>query len=609
MIVPEVTAWPESVQAARIRARAAALGRLSDWWPLIAVAVGAATLAILLCVVPDIFVPDTSLGWVDAWYYVSFAMKLPARVAQYGFLYQSDRIAWTLPAYVFDRLASPLLANYLVKAAFFLASVTFLFGSIREITGSVRTAAFVSGLAAFHSFFVHSLGTSYVDGPANAYMFGTLYFGTRAFLRTERLGSAVLAGALVGCQLFTHLASAALFPSLALYFVMTWARAIRSGRDLRRVLVGLCCGLAALVLAVVLLYLHWGTGTLPLAKSIEFIFGHTANGLLDPSSARWIRHALWLLLPTAVAAWAMAAAVRVGDLRWPALLRVPAAFWFLVSVYACWVALYFAKQPWLMVPYYSSSLIPPTFLALGPLSARSLERLSPAAFKSVLVGLFACGGASYWAANPDIVDAAVPAALACLAAATVLRLRWQWHASAAFPVLLITACASINCASVDYAPQLWNGYAETQMADVYRPSRPEARPAGTRAERFEDAVAEAERLRLHLSGNGGRGYFFWYDGDDELGMFYRSVTSQMFAWSTSTLLDEDFHHFDEENRRLLSTFSESGMRDLVVLTRSATLDLPDSRFVVRWTDRERVGDLPYFVHYVAFEPAGADAHR
>ena len=143
-------------------------------------------------------------AWVDAWYYMGFAQRLPEKLARYHALYQSERIAWTLPAYVFNRVAPPLVANYIVKGVFFLATTFFLFGSVREITGSLRTAAFVSGLAAFHSFLVHSLGTSYVDGPMNTYVLGTIYFGTRAFLRTTRVGSAFLAGAFVGCQLFTH---------------------------------------------------------------------------------------------------------------------------------------------------------------------------------------------------------------------------------------------------------------------------------------------------------------------------------------------------------------------------------------------------------------------
>ncbi len=320
-------------------------------WPLLSFAVGLSAFAMLLVVIPDIFIPDTSLGWVDAWYYVGFARRLPEKLARYHSLYQSERIAWTLPAYVFNRIAPLLIANYLVKGVFFLAAIFFLFGSVREITGSLRTAAFVSALAAFHSFFVHSLGTSYVDGPMNTYLLGTIYFSTRAFLRTKRVGSGFLAGACVGCQLFTHLASLALLPSFAIYGLMTWTRAVARGRRLLLCIAALGWGVVAVVVGAMALYAHWGPNTLPLSQSVMFFFNTTSNSWIQPSNSGWLQHAFWLVLPTAVMAWIVIAIVRSLSISWSAPLRLPAVFWLLFGVYFTWVALYFLNQPWLMLPY------------------------------------------------------------------------------------------------------------------------------------------------------------------------------------------------------------------------------------------------------------------
>jgi hypothetical protein len=571
-------------------------------WPLLALAVGLASFVMLLVVIPDIFIPDTSLGWVDAWYYVGFARRLPEKLARYHTLYQSERIAWTLPAYVFNRVAPLLIANYLVKGVFFLTTTFFLFGSVREITGSLRAAAFVSALAAFHSFLVHSLGTSYVDGPMNTYVLGTIYFSTRAFLKTRRVGSAFLAGACVGCQLFTHLASLALLPSFAIYGLMTWTRAVARGRRLLLCIAALGWGIVSVLVGAMALYAHWGPNSLPLSQSVMFFFNSTNNSWIQPSNSAWLQHALWLLLPTAVMAWVVIAIVRSLSISWSAPLRLPAAFWLLFGVYFTWVALYFLNQPWLMLPYYSSCLIAPTFLALGPISARPVEALSANAYKRLLTALFVSSGLTYWLSGPRMVELAVIIALACVAAATSLRLRWRWHASEAFPMLLVGAAASINYATADFGMQLRNGYAQTRMNVIYRPSDPDRDTKIPRAARFKAAVAAADRLDFHLSGYAARPYFFWYDGDDDLGMFYRSMTSLLFAWSTSHLLGEDFHDFDHQNRHTLTEYTDGEMRDLVILTSRPHITLPDSRFTLQWTDREEVEGAEYFVHYLAFEP-------
>jgi hypothetical protein len=281
---------------------------------------------------------------------------------------------------------------------------------------------------------------------------------------------------------------------------------------------------------------------------------------------------------------------------------VPPVWWLVVSVYGCWTALYAIGSPWLMLPFYSSYLIPFTFVALGRIAVTSLEPLSAAAYSCVLAAVFVLGGMGYRLAPSANVGVAVTIAVGCVVAATLLRLRPRWQTSPAFPFLLIGAVVSMNAITADYGPQLWNGYGHTAMTQIYAPTTSTLASQVTRSERFESAVASAERLGVRLSGNSGRQYFFWYDGNDELGSYYRSVTSLLFAWSTNNLLGEDFRGFDEQNRRSLAAFSDSGMRDLVVLCRQAGITPPDRRFTVQWTQAESVGGVPYFIHYLAYHP-------
>jgi hypothetical protein len=316
----------------------------------------------------------------------------------------------------------------------------------------------------------------------------------------------------------------------------------------------------------------------------------------------WLRHAFWLVLPTTVVAWVVIDLVRSASISSSDALRLPAAYWLLLSVYCCWVALYFRQQPWLMVPYYSSTLIPPAFLALGSIAVKAVDALSLNSYRRLVIAMFVVGATAYGLPGQHMIWLVVAVALTCLAGATVLRLRPRWHSAPAFLFLLVAAVAAINYASADFGVQLWNGYAQTRMKTIYHPPAVNAASEIPRAERFNAAIRAAERLDRHLSGNSGRPYFFWYDGRDELGMFYRSMTSLLFAWSTSHVLGEDFHGFDHENRHTLAAFSDHGMRDLVILTTTPHVTPPDSRFTLEWTDREMVGGTEYFVHYLAFTP-------
>ena len=143
-------------------------------------ALAAASFVTLLAAIPEIFVPDTALGWVDAWYYVGFAQRLPESLRQYSTsLYQAERLSWILPGYLLNQVAPPLAANYLLKGAYFAATVCVLFGALRQ-TCELRTAAFVSALASLYSFVAHSLGANYVDGAANLYFLIAVYAASRA---------------------------------------------------------------------------------------------------------------------------------------------------------------------------------------------------------------------------------------------------------------------------------------------------------------------------------------------------------------------------------------------------------------------------------------------
>jgi hypothetical protein len=268
-----------------------------------------------------------------------------------------------------------------------------------------------------------------------------------------------------------------------------------------------------------------------------------------------------------------------------------------------WIGMYFVTAPWMLVPWYASFLIPVTFLALGPAIAPFVERLSSRSYW-VLLGLLFCGAfASYQLANSRFAAEAAIAAGACLILATLLRLSNRLaedRRAVTVLTLLVLALVSIDFATPDYTVQFRNGYRYTQMAQYYHPAGPGSQWPVSRIATFEAAVNAAKTLRPRLS---GRSYYFWYSGDDPLGMFFRSVGSMFYAWSTQGLLDERFQEIDSDTINRLMSQPGRPVRDLLILTRRADVRVQGAPLDLRWTEAFLAAGTRYYAHYFGVDMA------
>ena len=220
-------------------------------------------------------------------------------------------------------------------------------------------------------------------------------------------------------------------------------------------------------------------------------------------SARWLSLAFWLVLPTFVVAWVLLDAGRGLRKGLSGLWRLPASYWFLLAMYGGWLVVYYvAKSPWLMIPFYVNYLIPPTFLALGPLVSPFVDRLAPRAYGGILCLLLLLAAAAYGFGDPRYAAPAVLVGIAALSLATVLlqrrRAAGRWRAPA-FAALLVVAVAAIDFATSDYATQIRNGFKFTPMAQIYSEPVPGSRWAAGR-EVFDAVLQAGQTLRPRLSG-------------------------------------------------------------------------------------------------------------
>ena len=572
----------------------------SQSWPAVGFAIAAGCLAAVLLTIPEILLPDANLGWVDAWYYVSFAHRLPEKLQDSWYLYQSERLVWTLPAYLATKIAPPLAANYLFKSVFLLVSLLFLFGAQRQ-TCSLKTSAFVTALAGLYSFFLHSIGANYVDGATTTFFVMAIYTVNRA-LRGDgsEVRNAFLAGAAYLALLQAHMVFAIVLPMFAGYMLLV---RLQSGRrniaGFGVIACGFLSGVFIAYAATVAVYLLWDVPSPPLRASLQMLFAHDTNPRIWPNTLEWLFVAFWLVLPTAVVIWvlmAVAFALRQGS---EAVFRLPAYYWFLLAMYGFWASLYFVRAPWMMLPFYVTALTPLTFLALGPLTMAMVDRLSSRAYASLLSLLFVVPMMSYRLTDPRYADTAILIAIACLTAATLLLARagaaqhWQ---PTAFVALLILALGGIDFATADYSTQLRNGYKYTAMAQIYPEPRPGSRWTASRAEAFEGAIDVSERLRSRFS---GRSYNVGYDGNDPMGMFFRSVGCLFFAWSgeRADSLNERFRGVDQQTIDASAPRDGKPARDLLILSRDAHIPVLDARLALQWTEAFRTAGMPFYAHY------------
>jgi hypothetical protein len=570
----------------------------SQSWPL---ACGLATASFLtfLAAIPEIFVPDTALGWVDAWYYVGLAQQLPESMRQHSSsLYQAERLAWTLPGYLFNQVAPPLAANYILKGVYFAATVFFLFGALRQICG-LRTAAFVSALASLYSFVAHSLGANHIDGAANTYFLMAVYGANRAALG-ERFGAhgAFVAGVAYVAVLFTQFAFILVLPLFAGYVLLTRAQTDRQKRLAHAVLLtSFLAGAATAWIAAGAVYAYWEIPGRPLQLQFDLVSRNNPNSFVAPDGPGWLLIAYWLLLPAAVVAWIVPTVVDASTAGWKAALRLPPAYWLFLSVSGLWIAMHFVNAPWIMLPFYASFLIPVTFLALGPAVVPLVERLSWRSYWWLLGLLFVGAFAAYRLNNSRFAAAAAVAAIVCLTVATLQRAANRLSADRRASVvltLLVLALVAIDFATADYTVQVRNSYKYTAMAQIYHAPGPESQWPASRGDAFAGAVNAAKALAPRLS---GKHYYFWYSGDDRLGMFFRSVGSMFYVWSTHDLLDERFEGINEDTIKWLMPQPGGRVRDLLILTRSADVRVRDSPLDLHWTEAFSTAGTRYYAHY------------
>jgi len=462
-------------------------------------------------------------GFIDPWIYFGYFLDLTHHLQTWRTGYFAGRLSWILPGFLAYRWLPPLLAARVLHVAFYWIAVISLYLILKNTVG--RRAALLSALLmGCYSYFLWAIGWDYVDGAALTYVLLTLCVLTYAAKSARPRRLLMVSGAAFGAGIYCQFFLISFAPLFALYH---WLAKREYGRNvlapsLRPFLHGLL-GIT-LLFALINLLLR--------AAPLFFIFPSlSAAGKLavrdNPwlnSSYNWITGAAWLLFP---AVTLFGALLSVNARRSASTSsRGFRSLWQLYFVLSAFVMLAWQLlgQPVLQLVYYTSLLIPATFLALGSQMASVVQGFSRWKF-AVL-----CCCAAVLLFLPFVLPLHSRVLMAmqhhrllwpeCLGLAGVALMVFQARFTRALAVLLV--CAACACLSATTGTRTWGHPGEPDDPAVQKPA----------------FLAVVDSVRAVQEIDPTDHLLFWYDVEARLGRLHRSVSST-FIWSRR-LVSETF---------------------------------------------------------------------
>ncbi len=457
----------------------------------------------------------SSFGFIDPWVYFGFFFDLTQHIRSFKGAYFTTRLTWTVPGAVIYHLFSPLTATYVLHVALFYGAIFSLY-LILKITVSRRAALLATLLMAFHSYFLWSVGWSYIDGPANTFVLLTLAALTFAAQSARSKWWLLAAGALAAkafyCQFFLIVFSPLVFGFY--YFARRHMGHRRSTSEWKP----FAWGFAFVTVAF---------GAFNMAINGRFVFfinsvGTAAKLVINhnpynDSTYAWLAGASWLVLPAIATIGAVVCLVRRQS-----ILSVPNAefllFWqryllLSVLIMAFWQLV---GQPVLQLFTYSSYLMPAVFLALGSQIAIVSHRLGKSSLALIYVGVFLVGilplclpidsGLMLTLKHHSILFSSVIGVIAVVAIVTKTR-----YVAA---LALLALSISLGALNVTTSTRTWSHG---------------SLPHDEASQKYA-MLAIVDSIRLTKELDPSDNLYFWYDGEGRLGRLHRSVAST-YLWA------------------------------------------------------------------------------
>jgi hypothetical protein len=464
-------------------------------------------------------------GYIDPWIYFGYFLDLGQHLRTFRTGYFGGRLPWIVPGFLSYHFFSPVIAAYVLHVVFCWAALISLYLILKNTVGR-RPAVITALLMGCYSYFLWAIGWDYVNGAAITYILATLCVFTYATKAREPRRWLFASGVVFGVAIYSQLFLLTFSPPFALYYRFARDHSEHTPHPHRSHLRPFAYGFLALTALFLVFNIVSGAAPLffiipSLSRAARFV--GQGNRWFDPIS-HWIRSAGWLLFPAVMLIGALLLlARRESHKSTEANFR---HFWQLYFVLTALLMLLWQieGQPILQISYYTSYIIPATFLAVGAQLAPVLGRLS----RNQFVVLCCAAGILLYLPFALPVHSGFMQAIqrhgllwtALLGAAGLIMAVREVRCLGIIGVLLVcAACATLNATT---GTRTWG-----------HPGQPDD-PA-IRHEAFMsivDSVRAAKQIDPtdHL--------FFWYDLSAPLGPLHRSVAST-FMWS-HRLVSESF---------------------------------------------------------------------
>ncbi len=306
-------------------------------------------------------------GTIDPWVYYGFGRHLQLFLSKlFPSTYYGTRLSVILPIWLSAKLLPLHWANLVLHVGWYYAAIGALYYMLRAVT-SRQTALLTCLLAGTYPLLILSLGWDYVDGPGVALFLVALAFTTAARKGGWRGWWIIPGGAAALAALVSNFVWIVLIPIAPAYAL--FLRRQHLGRwkikDVLGLLLGFGVGFAGMFALFALANYCINGNAWFIGPTIDFMRSQAGkkNQWVDVSGWGWLDQAAWLNLQ------ALAVMGSVGILLVARGGRsTPVARFWAVAVLisaAIFAALQAKGQPFLIMNYYASYLLPGSFLLIG----------------------------------------------------------------------------------------------------------------------------------------------------------------------------------------------------------------------------------------------------
>ncbi len=333
------------------------------------------SLPIILALINPNWVFSTNFLY-DDYIYLGHFLDLYGYIGWYptNEFYFYERITWTVPGAIIHDIFNPLIANFVLHFLVYWIAAFAIYGIIQRITKNDRVALFVTLLLGHYPPFMRAVGWDYLDGALIAYLSLCIFFIVQASISKRANLYLMLAGVFGMLLISTNLFIVTYTPAL---FIFYWFhRKPPHFKAFIKDALWVVLGAVGIYIVLGFVYVHLTGNWLFFKNSLDF--SKNFVGDKDPRIRLWQssdKPQLWHIFPAIMissALWTLWKARKISGNA--DIIRLRQVLILHLILYVPYILFSLRGYIYLVYSFYSSPIIPATFVLFGTLIAPSFSR-------------------------------------------------------------------------------------------------------------------------------------------------------------------------------------------------------------------------------------------